>query len=115
MKNASGQLVTSLPWGAPGDTPLVCDVDTNGIGDRVMVRPLPDWTLDWYIAHDTGAVSTFNFGSLNDTPKCANDYDGDGKVDLAVFSPSTGQWRIRRSSDAGVDSYSFGLEGDIAP
>jgi len=40
------------------------------------------------------------------------DYDNDGKIDLAIFRPSTGAWWIQRSSDGGVVSTSFGLSTD---
>ena len=37
------------------------------------------------------------WGVSTDYP-VAGDYDGDGKTDVAVFRPSTGQWFIIRSS-----------------
>ncbi|MCV4615239.1 VCBS repeat-containing protein, partial [Escherichia coli] len=41
------------------------------------------------------------------------DYDGDGKADLAIFRPSTGQWWVEQTS-SGVGVTQFGLSGDIA-
>lgn len=52
------------------------------------------------------------FGGVGDIPAVA-DFDGDGKVDIAVFRPSVGVWFISRSSDGNIDYVSFGLPGDI--
>ena len=39
------------------------------------------------------------------------DYDGDGKVDVAVYR--NGAWFIYRSSDGGVTSVGWGIAQDI--
>src|SRR5215831_14059290 len=39
------------------------------------------------------------------------DYDGDGKVDVAVYR--NGEWYIHRSSDGGVTSAGWGIAGDM--
>ena len=41
------------------------------------------------------------WGGANDTP-VARDYDGDGRIDIAVFRPFNGTWYVRNSS-TGVD------------
>ncbi len=38
---------------------------------------------------------------------------GDGKMDLAVFRPTTGAWYILQSSNGLLASYFWGLEGDV--
>jgi thermitase len=114
VKDYAGQLLSSLPWGEPGDTPLACDVDGDQATDRVIVRVRPDNTLDWYTAFAVGGASVNNLGSLGDVPQCGTDYDGDGKGDLRVFRPNTGEWFIRYSSTGELVRHSFGLPGDIA-
>jgi len=49
----------------------------------------------------------FPFGNL-----IWGDFDGDGKCDLAVFRPSTGQWYLRKSSGS-IQISSWGLTGDV--
>jgi hypothetical protein len=41
------------------------------------------------------------------------DFDGDGKMDLAVFRKSTGQWLIKGSRDAAVTAKVWGVTTDI--
>jgi hypothetical protein len=62
---------------------------------------------------DTAVVSVV--GSVSLTSIRTNDFDGDGRRDLAVFRPSIGTWYIRYSSLGynGSNSYQWGLPGDI--
>jgi hypothetical protein len=57
--------------------------------------------------------SAFLFGTNTSKP-VAGDYDGDSKTDAAVFEPSTGIWKIRRSSDNAVRECAWGAQTDIA-
>lgn len=43
-----------------------------------------------------------------------SDFDGDGKSDLAVFRPATGQWIVRHSTDNVVRVDIWGMSGDVA-
>ena len=45
-------------------------------------------------------------------PRTDDDYDGDGKADATVFSPSTGTWSIRESSTSTVLRATLGAAGD---
>jgi hypothetical protein len=65
--------------------------------------------------HDflSNAIGGFTLGSTGDIP-AHGDYDGDGRTDYAVFNTSSGDWRIRRSSDNAMLTMHFGLGGDIA-
>ncbi|MET0753707.1 MAG: VCBS repeat-containing protein, partial [Pyrinomonadaceae bacterium] len=54
----------------------------------------------------------YRFGAGTDKP-VQGDYTGDGKTDIAVFRPSTGEWFIQRSEDNSFFSFTFGAAGDI--
>ncbi|MCB0325194.1 MAG: S8 family serine peptidase [Bdellovibrionales bacterium] len=112
IKDGLGSLLYSLPWGQAGDTPLSCDLDADGTADRVMVRVSSGNTLEWYGALANGGVSTSSFGSLGDKPTCDRDFDGDGRVDQAVYRAAAGEWFIRYSSTGAVQQLRFGLPGD---
>jgi hypothetical protein len=55
--------------------------------------------------------SIVQFGTAGDLV-AAEDYDGDGKTDVAVFRPSTGTWYILRSGNGQVQITQFGGPGD---
>ena len=41
------------------------------------------------------------------------DYTGDGKADVAVWRPASGEWFILRSEDSNFYAFPFGTSGDI--
>ncbi|MBA3351127.1 MAG: VCBS repeat-containing protein, partial [Blastocatellia bacterium] len=42
-----------------------------------------------------------------------SDFDGDGRTDLSVFRPTTGDWVVEKSSDNSETTLNWGLPGDI--
>ena len=42
-----------------------------------------------------------------------NDYDGDAKVDIAVWRPTTGVWYIYQSASSSTRTETWGVENDI--
>ncbi len=41
-----------------------------------------------------------------------SDFDGDGKTDFSVYTPSSGTWKIEQSSDNGYSETNFGIAED---
>jgi hypothetical protein len=62
----------------------------------------------------SGAVAPGQWGLSTDIP-VPGDYDGDGKVDPAIYRPSTGLWAVLTSSTGYQSSFSvsWGLSTDI--
>ncbi|MFY9556731.1 MAG: FG-GAP-like repeat-containing protein, partial [Blastocatellia bacterium] len=58
------------------------------------------------------SVSTSGWGVSTDKPLCG-DFDGDGKVDIAVWRPSSGVWFIINSSNGTVRNQGWGVTGDV--
>ena len=53
-----------------------------------------------------------NFGVTGDKT-VPGDYTGDGKADVAVFHPPTGEWFILRSEDFSYFAFPWGANGDV--
>ncbi|HLM01559.1 MAG TPA: VCBS repeat-containing protein [Pyrinomonadaceae bacterium] len=85
------------------------DFDGDGKSDFVAIRYAPDGTLNWLVLRSRdGFYATGwgrDFNGSTDLP-VISDYDGDGKVDIAVWrynfqtsNPIPSYWYVLRSSD----------------
>jgi hypothetical protein len=64
---------------------------------------------------DPSGVSAANFTiSTTTVPqgRAAFDYDGDGKTDVSIFRPASGEWWINRSSNGTSQAFQFGSATD---
>jgi hypothetical protein len=117
-KSTDGSL-RSINWGANSDKPVIGDFDGDGATDVAVTRNEAG-NLVWYILKSNfpggnpqtyTQYTTVRFG-LGSDRLTAEDFDGDGKTDVAVFRPSTGTWYVLRSSDNQLQAQQFGTSGD---
>jgi hypothetical protein len=75
------------------------DFLASGQTQPTLFRRVNAGLADWFVKGDpslTGSGHPFGSGSL-DVP-LSGDFDGDGKADLAIYRPSTGQWFVQDSN-----------------
>jgi hypothetical protein len=97
------------------------DFDNDGKPDIAMWRPpvVPGQIGTFYAitAKDNfslSAVASVKIGTVGDIP-ISGDFDGDGKADVGVYTPTgTHAWTIRLSSTGwtAVSTYQWGVDGD---
>lgn len=116
VRQSTNSSMRAFVYGANGDRPVVGDFDGDGATEVAVVRGTPAGSLEWHILKsnsDLGYTNsvTHTFGLAGDLP-VAEDFDGDGKTDVAVFRPSTGIWYILRSLNGQLQETQFGNAGD---
>ncbi len=53
-----------------------------------------------------------NFDSILLKSATSFDYDGDGKTDLSIYRPTSGQWSYRQITNGNVQNFQWGASGD---
>jgi hypothetical protein len=105
-------------WGIHSDEPVLGDFDGDGATDVAVTRQENE-KLVWYVLKSGfgkmnpiySQSSGVQFGS-SDNMVVAEDYDNDGKTDIAVFRPENGNWYILRSITNQVQTLQLGTAGD---
>lgn len=94
------------------------DFDGDGITDVSMWRPS---TGTWYIYYSSGHYPDGgnryerSFGSQETDIPVPADYDGDGKADLAIRRPNTGEFVYLSSQSGEIITTSFGRNAEDIP
>jgi hypothetical protein len=109
--------------GYNGDVVVSSDYDGDGKADPAVFNSS---TAYWYIRQSTtNTVASIQWGSAGSSGctggNCTgivpvqNDYDGDGKTDLATWTEQSidSPWTIRRSSNGTTRTEYWGTTGDI--
>jgi hypothetical protein len=104
-------------FGQTGDDPTVVgDWDGDGKADPAVYRDSAFGSQSYFfyrgsLNNPNGVVTFLPWGTAGDKAM-RGDFDGDGKLDQAVFRPSTALWYITQSSDGGLRFENWGLPTD---
>ena len=121
LRSTDGGL-TAVSWGLGIDMVVPGDYDGDGKTDVAVIRAgtTAESNLAWYIQRSSdGGFIGVNFGLTGGSPAIAgdlnvqNDYDGDGKTDIAVWRDSNGTFYFIRSTNGSVGAVQWGLPGDF--
>jgi hypothetical protein len=79
---------------------------------QTMRRTLAIWSPSRATLTELGDATAVWAGQPGDVPVPA-DYDGDGQLDIATWSPASGVWMIQNSSAGTTESFVLGQRGDV--
>ena len=101
--NSSDNSNRIVLFGKPTDLLVPGDYDGDGKADLAVYRNAEAAGGQSYFYYRPSSVpgvdfNTIPWGTFGDKP-VTGDFDGDGKLDAAVFRPSTGTWYILQSSE----------------
>lgn len=119
----TGAHILSREWGYSGNTTDVhlppADYTGDGKADFVAVRFGNTNPMVWYIldpATNTATATPFGVGlgtpGISYDKPIQGDYDGDGRLDIAVYRRSNQTFYVLRSSDGGLTAQTWGDAGD---
>ena len=104
----SGGSLTPFQWGDVADIPVPADYDGDGTTDMAVWRPSTGQWIARLSATSTNGIyppGGGSWGATTDVLLPGQDYDGDGKADLTVFRPQTGEWLILQSGSGYSTSF----------
>jgi hypothetical protein len=89
---------------------------TEVVGNTYVIQPLSSkysFSPSNRLVNLREDALTEDFSGIAKNYRPKNDYDGDGKSDLAVYRASEGNWYVLQSSDGQMSVFKFGIETDI--
>lgn len=111
----------SIPVGRGQDGTVnnLGDFDGDGRADHVAYNLDENNVITWYILQSkTNSIREVNWGQFRGIPGTSDDfvpadYDGDGKVDIAVYRRATAVWYIIESSTGNPRYEYWGRPGNL--
>jgi hypothetical protein len=105
-------------FGEAAQIPVPADYDGDGRADLAtyLPSPGPGVAAQWFILGSREGFRQVAFGGPGHIP-VPRDYEpvlGDGRADLAVFDPNTGQWFLQSSATGQIITTTFGAPGGVS-
>ncbi len=109
---------SATPWGLSNDIVVPGDYDGDGKTDYAIVREgaTPSANLVWvYLKSTTNTAVFISFGITSSDLTVQNDYDGDGKCDIAIWRDTVGDFFYLSSSSnsTALVNFHWGSSGDF--
>ncbi|MCY7344924.1 MAG: DPP IV N-terminal domain-containing protein [Pyrinomonadaceae bacterium] len=115
--NSSTNTFRFEQFGTTGDAPIAGDWDGDGRSDLAVYRSGQTAGAQSNFYYRPTAAPNVDFrvivwGTNGDKP-LVGDFDGDGKLDAAVFRPANATWYVLKSADNQLQFAQFGIASDI--
>jgi hypothetical protein len=113
----SSNSIRAEQFGKQGDIPMPGDWDGDAIVDLAVYRDGSQTGGQSYFFYRPSSQPLVDYrsiawGATGDKP-ILGDFDGDGRLDAAIFRPSIAYWYILRSTNNQVMQQQFGISTDI--
>lgn len=115
--NSMNGSLSVIPFGFSNDLVVPGDYDGDNKTDIAVVREGQtgfENNLVWYIlkSSDQGLIANV-FGNLDTDLNVQNDYDGDGKTDIAIWRDTDASFYVLRSTDNALSVVQWGAPSDF--